>query len=102
MDTIKIRKANTILTVAAEDKSSYLAKGYDVLGEDGSVLEESTPTDTATLQAKYLELKEENLKLKKELDALKRSKSKVQEQVVKEDPVDEVQVKKTARRKTQK
>ena len=75
MDTIKVRKANSILTVPAIDKASYLAKGYDVLGENGNVVEECLPNDTATLQAKYLELVEENKKLREELEDLKAKKS---------------------------
>ena len=74
MGTVQVRKANTILTVPDEEKASFLAKGYDVLGANGDVVEESTPTDTATLQAKYLELKAENEKLKKELAEKKKAK----------------------------
>ena len=74
MAMIMVRKANTILSVTADEKASYLAKGYDVLGENGKVIEESTPNDTATLQAKYLELKQENEKLKAEIASLKATK----------------------------
>lgn len=74
MELIKVRKANTILSVTVDEKASYLAKGYDVLGENGKVVEESIPYDTATLQAKYLELKQENGKLKAEIASLKAAK----------------------------
>lgn len=74
---IKVRKANTVLTVPDDEKASFLAKGYDVLGANGKVVEESTPTDTATLQAKYLELKAENEKLKKELAEKKKPKTEM-------------------------
>lgn len=77
---IKVRKANTVLTVPDEEKASFLAKGYDVLGANGKVVEESTPTDTATLQAKYLELKAENERLKKELAEKKKSKTEVNDE----------------------
>lgn len=76
METIKVRRANVILTVPDFQKKEYLAKGFDVIAKDGKILEEATMTnDISTLQKKLKEaqdkikhLEAEIVRLNQELD----------------------------------
>lgn len=68
--TIKVRRGNVILSVSKEEVDNYLAKGFDILGQNGQVVKESIPNDVPTLQAKLKSALEEIEKLKKELEAV--------------------------------
>lgn len=74
MATITVRQANVVLDIPEEQKSEYLAKGFDVIGADGRIIEKTTPNDLNSLKkaykeltAKVEELQKENEKLKKQL-----------------------------------
>ncbi len=74
MATIQVRRANVILEVPDEQKDEYLAKGFDVIGPNGKVIEKSIPNDPNSLKKAYTELsdkvkalEEENRQLKEQL-----------------------------------
>lgn len=80
---IRVRRANVVLDVPEEQKSEYLGKGFDVIGDNGKVIEHTVPSDVNTLKASYsnhLEkiavLEKENEKLKAENKKLKSEKRK--------------------------
>lgn len=50
---IKVRRANVLLTINAEDAEKYRNKGYDILNEDGTVDEAATPSDINVLKRAY-------------------------------------------------
>lgn len=54
-DVITVRRANVILKVPVEQKSEYLAKGFDVLNQNGAVSEHTVPSDMNVLQKAYVE-----------------------------------------------
>lgn len=54
MKTIKVRRANVVLTIPEEQRREYLAKGFDILDEKGNVIEHTTPTDPNTLKTAYI------------------------------------------------
>lgn len=70
MDTITIRKANSILEIPADQKDEYMARGYDVVNTSGVVVEAATPNDVPTLRARLAEVSAENAKLKAQIQAL--------------------------------
>jgi flagellar basal body rod protein FlgG len=48
-NTLRLKKANRILTVAEELADGYLARGYDVIDKDGNVTKEATGGKTITV-----------------------------------------------------
>ncbi len=66
---MKAIKENKEYTVDEVSKEKYLAMGYDIVDDNGSVLERS-PKSTVSY-AEYAKLLEENEKLKAEISKLK-------------------------------
>lgn len=97
-ETVRVRKANSIIQVPYSEKDSYLAKGYDIVNDRGAVVESCMPNDVPTLQAKYGELLEENKKLKAEIEALRTAPKKVETVSTEEEKVVEVKPKTKATR----
>lgn len=92
MATIKVRKANVVLTVPDYQQNEYLAKGFDVIGANGKVVVRTTPNDINSLKKAYSELLSEVEELRKENSKLKEqlgSKSKKVENEVEEPEVEE-------------
>lgn len=90
MANIKVRRANVVLYVPEYQKDEYLAKGYDVIGADGKVIEKTIPNDINSLKIEYGELlkkvellEAENAELKKQLNS-----SQNDEADTEEDPED--------------
>jgi hypothetical protein len=54
-EEIKVRRANVILRVPKEQAKEYLAKGFDVLAEDGSIAQATIPNDVNVLKQAYVE-----------------------------------------------
>ena len=86
MKIIKVRRANVLLRVPEEQKSEYLAKGFDILDDNGNVVEHTTPSDVGTLKTAYTNhvkeiemLKAENKKLKSDLRMAKKKLKEVNE-----------------------
>ena len=75
---ITVRKANVVLNVPEEQRSEYLAKGYDIIGANGGVVESATPQDVPTLQAKLQEALDENARLKAQIATLQATPKKVE------------------------
>ena len=73
-DLIKIRRDNVILRVPVEQKAYYMGLGYNVIGANGEVLEETVPTDIASLQRFYKDAKKKIAELEAEIKELKSAK----------------------------
>lgn len=74
-------KDNKVYTVTAEDKGFYIARGYNIVDEDGEVIEYGngvTPPqeDMTALKDEIEALKAENAALKDEIEALSADKGK--------------------------
>ena len=52
---IKVKRANVVLDVPEYQKQEYLAQGYDVIGDDGKIVERTIPIDPNALRKAYLE-----------------------------------------------
>lgn len=83
---ITVRRANVILDIPEAQKNEYLAKGFDVIGANGKVIERTTPNDVNSLKkafneltARVKELEAENAKLKEQLSPKKKKVEKVEE-----------------------
>lgn len=77
--TVKVRRANVVLTVPEEQRGEYLSKGFDVLDSNGNIAEHTVPSDMNTLKTAYTNhikrieaLETENKKLKSELRIAKK------------------------------
>ena len=71
-EIIKVRKANMVLRVPADQKDVYLAKGFDVIDAKGKVKERNTKEVSP---AEYNAVLEENKALKAEIEKLKAKKA---------------------------
>lgn len=69
---IKVRRGNSSLFVAEDEKQRYLDMGYNVITESGKVVEKSTAKDVVTLRERCDELEVENATLKKQLNDVKK------------------------------
>lgn len=79
MVNITVRRANVVLDIPEVQKNEYLAKGFDVIGADGKILERTVPNDLNSLKKAYAELTQkvkeleaENAELKKQLSSKKK------------------------------
>lgn len=94
---IKVRRANVILDIDEAQKSEYLTKGFDVVNEEGKVLEEATMTnDVGALHKKLAEalekikaLEKENAKLKGKIASKKESVDEGFEEIPEDEPINE-------------
>lgn len=66
---MKAVKANKQYTISETEKPSYLAQGYDILDDDGSVIEHSP--QAAVSYSEYEKQLNENTALKAEIERLK-------------------------------
>lgn len=62
---IFVKRANVVLEVPADEKSSYISQGYSVLDASGNVIEEALPNDVNTLKIMVSNLQKEIAELKK-------------------------------------
>ena len=69
---IKVLRCNASLFVSEDKKQRYLDMGYNVITEDGKVVEKSTAKDVVTLRERCDELEAENATLKKQLNDVKK------------------------------
>lgn len=99
MANIIVRRANVVLDIPEFQKAEYLAKGFDVIGPNGKIIERTTPNDINSLKKSFNELTEkvkelekENAKLKEQLASKKKKVEKVEEPEV--NPVEEEKPKK--------
>lgn len=90
MANITVKRANVLLTIPDYQKDEYLAKGFDVLGANGKVIEKTIPNDVNSLKKAYHELTEKVKKLEEENKRLK-AKLAVKPEKVDEEPEEEEQ-----------
>ena len=70
---IIVQKGNVVLRVKDDLKKYYLDSGYNVINENGDVIEKTVPTDVITLQAEYRKHIEEIKSLKAKIATLEKS-----------------------------
>lgn len=68
MGLVKMRKANRVINIDSSQAKSYLARGYDQIGEDGEVKKQATGGKTIS-PADYNRVLEENETLRTEIAA---------------------------------
>lgn len=68
---MKAVKANKQYTITENEKKSYLAQGFDIINDDGTI--EHSPQATVSY-SEYEKLLNENLALKSENEQLKKRK----------------------------
>lgn len=73
--TVTVQRANTILQVPEEWVDRYIDQGYDVLDDNGKVIQKSIPKDLGTLQKAYVEHTAKIKELEKEIEQLKMKKA---------------------------
>lgn len=66
---MKAVKENKEYKITETEKRYYIAQGYDIVGDDGEII--SYGAGKTVPYEKYVELKKENLELKKELELFK-------------------------------
>lgn len=69
---ITVKRGNVRLKVQDEDKQYYKDCGYDILDENGKVVEKAIPRDVGRLTGLYLEVLAENGRYKKQVEDLKK------------------------------
>ena len=67
---IKVRRDNVILRIEPEQKAYYMGLGYNVVDNAGKVVEETIPTDIASLQRFYKDAKSQIDTLKSRIEEL--------------------------------
>ena len=72
---VRVQRANVVLQVDDEQVNEYLAKGFDVIGDDGKVLQASVPNDVNVLKQKFVEHTERIKALEDEIASLKAKKT---------------------------
>ena len=84
---VKVKRANKVLRIPDEQIDEYLAKGFDVIGADGTVEIASVPNDVNVLKqaytdhtAKIAELEDEIKKLKAKKTTIKKTTAKKSEE----------------------
>ena len=73
-NTVTVRRANVILDIDNDEAviDKYLGMGYDLLGENGRIVQKATSgKDAATLQHEIEELQAENKRLRLQIKKLK-------------------------------
>jgi hypothetical protein len=71
-----VRRANVVLRIDDNLIDTYVARGFNVIASDGTVLREAVPTDIHTLQGAWVSMKNEIKALKAEIERLKESTEK--------------------------
>lgn len=80
-DIVKVRRGNVILQVPKEQADEYVAKGFDIISDNGAVVKASVPSDVNILKKAYVE----HLARIKELEEKLANKSKTTTKTVAED-----------------
>lgn len=70
--TVKVQRANVILTISESQIDYYMSQGYNIIDESGNVIKESVPKELGTLQKAFVENRAEIERLKKEIEKLKK------------------------------
>ena len=91
-EAVLMKKGGSFLRVPQVAVSRYMAKGYDVVDENGNILEASIPNDLVTLRAAYQNHLNEIAALKKRIGELEKN---LQEQKPAIDSTPKASVRKT-------
>lgn len=67
---VKIERGNVVLRIDPRDVKHYLKLGYNVVDEQGNILQEAIPTDTGTLQRAFVDHKKRISELEETIAAL--------------------------------
>lgn len=70
-DMVSVQRANVVLRIKESEAERYLAKGYNILDEDGKVARKAIPGTLGELQVAYAEHIKEIDELKAEIEAYK-------------------------------
>lgn len=54
-DKVLVQRANVVLSVSPQQLDYYKSQGFDVINEQGEVVQASVPRDLGTLQKAYVE-----------------------------------------------
>lgn len=82
---LKIKRGNVVLRIPDTDKQHYLLKGYEVIGENGEVIE-TMKKDTSALEKENVELKALVEKLKADLKVASKPAEVEEPKVVEDEP----------------
>lgn len=67
---VTVKRANVILHVNKDQLKYYMDQGYDLINDNGDVIESSIPRDLGTLQKAYVEHEAQLKKLQEDNNAL--------------------------------
>ena len=79
----KVRKGNKILTVADDAVERYINQGYSVIDETGAIVTKAIPVGNNQLKAEYIRMSETIESLKAEIKELKASNDYLSQENVK-------------------
>lgn len=92
-----VQKLNVVLTVADDVVDTYLSKGYNIIDEQGRVIQEAMPDDPNQLKLMVAKYKKEIEELKMQIVELKAKKEPEQKAEVVEKPTEVVNSNPTAK-----
>lgn len=67
---LRVERGNVVLRVPDYDVQRFIDQGYNLVDEDGNIIQASVPRDLGTLQKMYTEHIEEIKRLKAEVEKL--------------------------------
>ena len=68
---VLVQRANVVLSVSPQQLDYYMTQGYDVINEQGEIVQASVPRDLGTLQKAFLEHTAKIEELEAEIQKLK-------------------------------
>ena len=84
-----VQRANVVLKVRDEEVDKYLARGFNLLNENGEVIRSATPNDLATFKEAYIRQSKEIEKLNSQIEELKAELEKARQKKSKAKQVEE-------------
>ena len=82
MATVKVRRANVILQIKADQVQRFLDQGYSVIGKHGEILKEAVPVNAGELRAANMKYRQKIADLEAEIEELKAEIKKLKETAV--------------------
>lgn len=86
---VKVRKGNVVMTIKESEVSRYIDLGYDVIDNNGNILQKSIPNDIVALKTAYKQHLEEIKALTEEIRVLKEETQKKTTKAKKSDKAQE-------------
>lgn len=84
-----VQRANVVLKVRDEEVDKYLARGFNLLNENGEVIRSATPNDLATFKEAYIRQSKEIEDLNSQIEELKAELEKARQKKSKAKQVEE-------------